>query len=119
MVRVAGLQEQLDTNPMFVAGGAHTGNTTETYFGAAELPLLNLQTRCLLKEILPGLRELGIRIVEYEDLTENQKQELSRFFMARVFPVLTPLAVDPGHPFPYISNISLNLWHPLVPRRPN
>ena len=115
MVRVAGLQEQLDTNPMSLSPEGLTPATQLKLISERLRPLLNLQTRCLLKEILPGLRQLGIRIVEYEDLTESQKQKLSRFFSERVFPVLTPLAVDPGHPFPYISNISLNLGILLGP----
>src|SRR6185503_3243382 len=104
MVRVAGLQEQLDTNPMSLSPEGLTSAMQLKLVSERLRPLLNLQTRCLLKEILPGLRQLGIRIVDYEELTDDQKQELRRFFDARVFPVLTPLAVDRGHPFPYISN---------------
>src|SRR5262249_39168260 len=78
-------------------------------------PLLKSQTDCLLHEILPGLEALGVRLVEYRDLLPGKRKELDRFFLERVFPVLTPLAVDPGHPFPYISNISLNLGVLLEP----
>jgi len=115
MVRVAGLQEQLDSNPMSSSPEGLTPATQLKLISERLRPLLNLQTRCLRNEILPGLRQLGVRIVEYEELTDTQKQELSRFFSERVFPVLTPLAVDPGHPFPYISNISLNLGILLGP----
>jgi polyphosphate kinase len=115
MVRVAGLQEQLDTNPMSLSPEGLTPAVQLKLISERLRPLLNLQTRCLLNEIFPGLRQLGVRIVEYEELTGNQKQELSRFFSERVFPVLTPLAVDRGHPFPYISNISLNLGILLGP----
>src|ERR1051326_9180115 len=96
MVRVAGLQEQLDTNPASLSPEGLTPATQLKLISERLRPLLTLQTTCLLREILPGLRELGVRIVEYDDLLENQKLELSRFFYERVFPVLTPLAVDPG-----------------------
>src|SRR6266480_1569712 len=69
MVRVAGLQEQLDTNPTSLSPEGLTPATQLKLMSERLRPLLNLQTRCLLKEILPGLRELGIQIVEYEDLT--------------------------------------------------
>src|SRR5437016_1913732 len=115
MVRVAGLQEQLDTNPVSLSPEGITPAMQLKLISDRLRPLLNLQTRCLLNEILSGLRELGIRLVEYEDLRDVQKQDLSRFFRERVFPVLTPLAVDRGHPFPYISNISLNLGILLGP----
>jgi polyphosphate kinase len=74
-----------------------------------------LQTDCLLNEILPGLQELGVRLFDPSDVHAEEQQFLERFFKERVFPILTPLAVDPGHPFPYISNISLNLGILLRP----
>jgi polyphosphate kinase len=73
----------------------------------------------LLNEILPGLQDLGVRLVEHTDLATDERQILERFFIDRVFPILTPLAVDPGHPFPYISNISLNLGILLQPSNGN
>ena len=60
-------------------------------------------------ELLPELEKHNIRIVDYEDLGSKKKRELSETFDRDMFPVLTPLAVDPAHPFPYISNLSLNL----------
>ena len=59
--------------------------------------------------LLPSLATAGIRVVAWDDLDVDQAKELSAWYEARVFPVLTPLAVDPAHPFPYISNLSLNL----------
>jgi len=115
MVRVAGLQEQLDTNPTSLSPDGLTPATQLKLISERLRPLLKLQTDCLLHEILPGLEALGVRLVEYADVTEDQRQELEKFFAERVFPVLTPLAVDPGHPFPYISNISLNLGILLGP----
>jgi polyphosphate kinase len=119
MVRIAGLQEQLETNPASLSPDCLTPATQLKRISERLRPLVKLQTECLLKEILPGLEEFGVRLVEYKDLSEPQQQELQRFFFERVFPVLTPLAVDPGHPFPYISNISLNLGILLAPAAVN
>ncbi len=60
-------------------------------------------------EILPALCAEGIEIVRWEELYREQRSHLSTLFRDRIFPVLTPLAVDPAHPFPYISGLSLNL----------
>ena len=68
------------------------------------------QERIVLDDLLPSLAEAGIRIVHWAELEEVDRAHLVEFFESRVFPVLTPLAVDPAHPFPYISNLSLNLF---------
>src|SRR5262245_38784385 len=104
MVRVAGLQEQLESNPNSLSPDGLTPANQLKLISERLRPLLKLQTDCLLKEILPGLEEQGIRLIEQEDLAAEEAQGLERFFTDRVFPILTPLAVDPGHPFPYISN---------------
>ncbi|HYR44573.1 MAG TPA: polyphosphate kinase 1 [Terriglobia bacterium] len=119
MVRVAGLQEQLETNPNSLSPDGLTPATQLRRISERLRPLLKLQTDCLLNEIVPGLQELGVRLVEDKDLTADEAQSLERFFAERVFPILTPLAVDPGHPFPYISNISLNLGILLRPCKGN
>src|SRR5262245_64625348 len=74
--------------------------------------------RCLLKQILPGLEHYNVRIIFYGCLNKDQRAELRDFFYERVFPILTPLSVDPSHPFPYISNISMNLGILVVPEKP-
>ncbi len=61
------------------------------------------------KDLLPRLRDLGIHLCSWDELDPAMQRELSRMFETRIFPVLTPLSVDPSHPFPYISNLSLNL----------
>jgi polyphosphate kinase len=61
------------------------------------------------EDLVPSLSEAGIEIVRYDALTTGERQEMSEFFRNRAFPILTPLAVDPSHPFPYISGLSLNL----------
>jgi polyphosphate kinase len=60
-------------------------------------------------EIFSGLREKGVLLLEWKELTSDEQQQACTFFQSRVFPVLTPQAVDPGHPFPFISNLSLSL----------
>ena len=115
MVRIAGLQEQLETNPDSLSPDGLTPATQLKLISERLRPLLKRQTDCLLNEILPGLSSLGVRLVEPNNLSGAEQQELERFFAERVFPILTPLAVDPGHPFPYISNISLNLGILLWP----
>ena len=72
-------------------------------------PLIELQMSCLREKILPELANAGIRIIAYDQLSSNQRTEVDTYYHENIFPVLTPLAVDPSHPFPYISNLSLNL----------
>ena len=67
------------------------------------------QAHALLNDILPSLRQEGMRIVAYDELPARQQEKLAEFFRREIYPILTPLAVDPGHPFPFISNLSLNL----------
>ncbi len=109
MVRVAGLKRR-------IAAGIATRSATgalprETHAAvlAATRQLIERQTRCLLEHVLPGLHAHGINISRWRDLSEQQQRPLTELFHAKVFPVLTPLAVDPSHPFPYISGLSLNL----------
>src|SRR6202035_4629181 len=71
--------------------------------------LVELQSRVFVEELVPGLAAAGIRFSDYAELDADDRQFLDEVFDTRIFPVLTPLAVDPGHPFPYISNLSLNL----------
>ena len=61
------------------------------------------------EEIVPALQRQGIELVRWDDLDREEQKHCKRLFKERVFPVLTPLAVDPAHPFPYISGLSLNL----------
>jgi len=76
---------------------------------ACTASFVDQQMECLRKEIIPGLEAAGIQVVSYDRLQPQEKQFLSEYFMEKVFPILTPLAVDQSHPFPYISPLSLNL----------
>lgn len=71
-------------------------------------PMLARQARCF-QELLPQLARYGIQLLHYSELRPDQKEWLQDYFEREIFPVLTPLALDPGHPFPYISNLSLSL----------
>ena len=71
--------------------------------------MLQQQRRCLTDELLPALATHGVKLVTMNALTPAEWLVVDAFFESQVFPVLTPLAVDPGHPFPYISNLSLSL----------
>src|SRR5664279_2081412 len=64
---------------------------------------------CWLKELVPALRRSGLRIANFTDLTDEQRAVADAYFQDTIFPTLTPLAFDPGRPFPHISNLSLNL----------
>ena len=73
------------------------------------LALVERQDRLVLDVLLPELVSDGIAVVRYRDIGEDEREELIAYFEQHVYPVLTPLAVDPGHPFPMISNLSLNI----------
>src|SRR5580693_6276450 len=73
------------------------------------LELMERQDRLMLDSILPALASGGIKIVRHDELTDESQANLAKYFDENVYPVLTPLAVDPGHPFPMISNLSLNI----------
>lgn len=72
-------------------------------------PMLDALSDSLLNDILPQLAQHGVTISNYDELTLAQKERMQVYFMREVYPILTPLAVDPGHPFPFISNLSLSL----------
>lgn len=115
MVRVSGLQEQLEANPMMLSPDGFTPASQLRLISERLRPLVDLQMRCLSEQILPGLENFGVRILPYGKLTNDQREEMRTFYNERVFPVLTPLSVDPTHPFPYISNVSLNLGTLVIP----
>jgi polyphosphate kinase len=72
-------------------------------------PMIETQSRCLYDELLPALARYDVRILDYRELPATQQAELRRYFASEIYPILTPLALDPGHPFPFISNQSLSL----------
>lgn len=70
------------------------------------LPLLDAYAECMNQDLLPSLKREGIMLLKFSDLGEEDRETVLNYFKSNVFPVLTPLAVDPGHPFPFISNLS-------------
>ncbi len=109
MIRVAAIKQQIDAS---VQRRSDDGRTPPEHLRAISERLrlsLARKTRLLNDDLLPALAREGIKIVAAGDLDEERQSQLERVFDDRVFPVLTPLAVDSGHPFPYISNLSLSL----------
>ena len=107
MIHVPGMRERADEE----TGRPLTETAIQSRLRAIRTKLQPMLTRqfCCFEELMPQLARYGVRILQYDDLEEAQKEKLRVYFEAEVFPVLTPLAVDPGHPFPYISNLSLSL----------
>ena len=109
MVRVAGLRRRVAAGSAPEAPDPMPPADQLQAIGARVRGLL-ADRRALLHEVLlPALGAHGVRLVSMNELTASEWATVDRFFEAQVFPVLTPLAVDPGHPFPYISNLSLSL----------
>lgn len=108
MVRVSGLRRQLagvvEAPPDGMTPGEQLVDIRQRL-----LPELKLSNNCWKKELLPGLAAAGIHVLDYEQTKNQQRKLLRRLFRKEVFPVLTPLAFDPAHPFPHISNLSINL----------
>ncbi len=108
-VRVAGLKDQLAAGLGRVsADGLGPAEQLEGIRSRVE-ELATHVDRIFLGEVTPGLADVGIRLSDWDELDDDDRTFLVDFFERQVFPVLTPLAVDPSHPFPYISNLSLNL----------
>ncbi len=109
MVRVAGLHDQIDAG---VENPSQDGRTpTETIAGIRErvLQLGGRLSDCFEGHLRPALAEQGVKVVGFEQLDDEQRTYLAQHFRRVIFPALTPLAVAPGRPFPYISNLSLSL----------
>jgi polyphosphate kinase len=109
MVRVSGFQEQVAAGMTDVTPDGMTSAQQLTVIRARVGPLLADAARFFQDELLPELRQAGIQIVDHGDLSRAQQKTLRSNFQQEMFPVLTPLALGPGHPFPHISNLSLNL----------
>ena len=108
-VRVAGLMEQRTAGVRKTAADGRTPAEQLEEIARKTHRLADRKARLFLNEIVPALENQGIRLTDYEDLCPESREELDRLFETEMYPVLTPLAVDPAHPFPYISNLSLNL----------
>ncbi|KAF3888880.1 MULTISPECIES: polyphosphate kinase 1 [Nostocales] len=109
MVRVAALKEQVEAKISLVTFDGRTPQQQLEEISMALRPLIAQQHEHFEKSLRPQLVEHGIHILDYINLSERQKNYLDKYYEEQIFPVVTPLAVDPSHPFPYISNLSLNL----------
>jgi polyphosphate kinase len=109
MVRVAGLRRQVAAGVVQTTPDGMTPQEQLDAIDAGVKSLLYRQRTCLHEVVLPALAEQGVRLVGMTDLTPAEWAVVDQFFEAQAFPVLTPLAVDTAHPFPYISNLSLSL----------
>ncbi|MCU0567942.1 MAG: polyphosphate kinase 1 [Oculatellaceae cyanobacterium Prado106] len=109
MVRVAALKQQVEAQVHRLSPDGRLPQAQLDAIGQRLRPLVQRQDQLFEKELLPQLAAKGVCLMDYVDLDPEQRSYLQNYFYEQIFPVLTPLAVDPGHPFPHISNLSLNL----------
>jgi len=109
MIRVSGLQRQVAKGVLKAPPDGMTAGQQLDAIHTLLLPDLQAQDDCWHKTLLPRLAQEGVILHKYHDLTDRQKEAMHRLFLDEIFPVLTPLAFDSSHPFPFISNLSLNL----------
>ncbi|MBE9169885.1 polyphosphate kinase 1 [Pleurocapsales cyanobacterium LEGE 06147] len=109
MVRVAGLKQQLEAGVTRLTPDGRTPGQQLADISICLRPMVEKQHQYFEKDLKKQLSDRTIHIIDYLDLNQEQRTYLNQFFEEHIFPVLTPLAVDPSHPFPYISNLSLNL----------
>ncbi|MEB3299612.1 MAG: polyphosphate kinase 1 [Candidatus Sericytochromatia bacterium] len=109
MIRVGGLQQQQASGRTFLSPDGQGPTAQLEAIRRRVLAMTKRQEDTLMRGILPAVQDRGLRVLKYQDLSVSEKERLARWFHEEVFPVLTPLAVDPSHPFPIISNLSLNL----------
>ena len=108
MIRVSGLKEEIE-HGVEVSPDGMTPAQQLAKCRERILSLIDQQAICLREDILPRLDDAGISVVHYDSLSRHEKERLADYFTEKIFPVLTPLAVDPSHPFPYISPLSVNI----------
>jgi polyphosphate kinase len=108
-VRVAGLKEQIAAGLRTRSPDGRSSTQQLAEIRSRALELTRRMSSIYLDRLCPELAAEGVRITNYDDLDQAARDQLARTFEREIFPVLTPLAVDPGHPFPYISSLSLNL----------
>jgi polyphosphate kinase len=109
MVRVSGLKEMLEADELEPFPGELSPEEQLKAIRERVLPLVEEHSRLLRDEIIPGLKEVGVVIAPYSSLTKTEKKRMAEYFIKDVFLLLTPQSVDPSHPFPYMSNLSLNI----------
>src|SRR3954447_11747788 len=109
MVRVAGLRRRIATGIAVATPSGLTAREQLELVATRTHELVERHASLYVDELAPSLAEQGICLLRYDELTGDERKWVDEIFQQRVYPVLTPLAVDPAHPFPYISGLSLNL----------
>ena len=109
MIRVASVKRKIENGVTKKNTAGYSPQELIAEISQKTQELIARQTKCFHNDLLPKLKENGIELTNWENLTQDEIEYINRIFEKRIFPVLTPLAVDPSHPFPYISGLSLNL----------
>jgi len=109
MIRVATLKRKLESGVTKPNTAGYTPSQLMTALSLKTQELIQRQTKCFHDVVNPELQKAGVHIVKLDELTPDENTFVDTIFQEKIFPVLTPLAVDPSHPFPYISGLSLNL----------
>ncbi len=109
MIRVSGLRRQMEASAHKTPPGGFLPTEQIAMIRQRLQPKLEEQHDCWKNDLLPKLKEQGIKILHYNQLKRKQRKILRGYFKKEIYPALTPLAFDPGHPFPHISNLSMNL----------
>lgn len=109
MIRVSGLRRQMEVGALKTPPDGMTPSEQLAAIRKRLLPKLEQEYTCWKEDLRPRLKEEGIKVLSYDDLKRKQRKLLRKYFKKAIFPALTPLAFDPGRPFPHISNLSINL----------
>ena len=107
--RVGGLKQQIAAGVTERTPDGRTPREQWEEIHEVARPMFERQTACYHDELRPALADAGIRILDYDDLSADERSDLREYFESSVLPTLTPLTFDPAHPFPHISNLSLSL----------
>ena len=109
MVRVASIKAKIERGSTTINSAGYAPKELLDLVLKRTQVLVNTQAERFRDEILPELRKEGIEFVKLSEVTDSEREDLKNYYNNRIFPVLTPLVVDPSHPFPYISGLSLNI----------
>ncbi|MFH1966167.1 MAG: polyphosphate kinase 1 [Acidobacteriota bacterium] len=109
MIRVSGVRRQVDSLKLKAPPDGLSPTEQLTRLRDRLTGLLEQMDRCWNEELLPSLADNNIRIMPFTEVDNSGQEDLREYFSKEVYPILTPLAFDPGHPFPHISNLSINL----------
>lgn len=117
MIRVSGLKEQVEEGVPELSPDGLSATEQLEEISSRLRPMLKKQTAYLKDTVLPELQKAGIKIESYRTLAAKDRKKLDNYFRDNLFPILTPQSVDSSHPFPYISNVSLNIGLFIEPNR--